>query len=161
MLHNPIIDAFEGYLLRYFTYLQTIRIKDMITMFTAFFAGIILALYIFLRIWVKARVVFENIKDPNIIIFTLHKGDIYETQVRSDAFNNISSILNVTFALLIANHSHNTKVYIGEVKKLEKIAAIVFFIALLLAVFGFMCALDTQLPPGYKMSTGLFLINLL
>lgn len=66
-------------------------------------------------------------------------------------FKSFSSVLNITFALLIANHTHNTKVLVWQVRKLEKTVAIAFFIALLLAVFGVMCALDTELPPGYKL----------
>jgi type IV secretory pathway VirB3-like protein len=150
-VRNPIIDAFERFLLRYFTYLQTIHIKDMITMFTALYAGSVLTLCIFLWIWIKAKVVFEDIKDPNIIVARFYVGGVYETQVRSDVFKSFSSILNVTFALIIANHTKNTKVFVWQVRKLEKLVAVAFAIALLLAAFGVMCALDTELPPGYKL----------
>jgi hypothetical protein len=150
-MRNPIIDAFERFLLSHFTYLQTIHIKDMVTMFTALYAGSVLTLYYFLRIWIKSNIVFEDIKDPNIIVARFYVGNVYETQVRSDVFKSFSSILNVTFALVIANHTKNTKVFVWQVKKLEKVVAVAFTIALLLAAFGVMCALDTELPPGYKL----------
>jgi hypothetical protein len=150
-LENPIVDSFEHFLLRHFTYLQTTRIKDMVTMFTALYAGSVLTLWLLLRTWIEANIVFEDIKDPNIIIARFQEGEVYETQVRSDVFKNISSVLNVTFALIIANHKRNTKVFVWQVRKIEKGVAIAFFIALLLAVFGVMCALDTELPPGYKL----------
>ena len=151
MLANSIIDAFQHFLLRYFTYLQITRIKDMFTMFTALYAGSILTLCLFLRPWIKAKVVFEDIKDPSIIVARFYVGEVYETQVRADVFKSISSVLNTTFALIIANNSHHTKVLFGKVKKLEKVVAVAFIIALLLAAFGVMCALDTQLLPGYKL----------
>jgi hypothetical protein len=42
-------------------------------------------------------------------------------------------------------------VLVWQVKKLEKAVGIAF----LLAVFGVMCALVTELPPGYKLPSSL------
>lgn len=152
---NPIVDAFQQLLLKYFSYIETIHIKDMFSIFSVLYAGSVITLCIFLKIWIKANIVFENINDPRILIIRFHEGNIYETQVRSDVFKNISSILNVTLALIIANHKKSTKVFVWQVKKLEKIVAVAFILALLLAVFGIMCALDTALPPGYKLPASL------
>ena len=127
------------------------RIKDIFTIFTAFYAGSVITLFIFLHLWIKAKVVFEDIKDPSIIVARFYVGDVYETQVRADVFKSFSSVLNTTFALIIANNSHHTKVLFWQVKKLGKVVYIAFVIALLLAAFGVMCALDTELPPGYKL----------
>lgn len=151
MMGNPIVDPFKHFLLRHFTYLQATHIKDMFTLFTALYAGSVLTLGCFIRIWIKAKIVFEDINDPNIIVARFQKGKVYETQVRSDVFKNFSSVLNATFALLIAHHKRCPKVFVWQVRKLEKAVKITFFIALLLAVFGVMCALDTTLPPGYKL----------
>lgn len=127
------------------------HIEDLIEMFSAVYAGAVIALCILFRIWIKAKIVFEDIKDPNIIAAKFYVGDIYETQVRKDAFKSFSSILNTTFALIIANRSKQTKILLWQVKKLEKVVAIAFIIALLLAAFGFMCALNITLPPGYNL----------
>ena len=123
----------------------------MVSMFTALYVGSIITLYYFLPIWIKSNIVFEDLKDPNIIVARFYEGKVYETQIRSDVFKSFSSILNVTFALVIDNHTKNTKVFVWQVRKLEKVVAVAFTIALLLAAFGVMCALDTELPPGYKL----------
>lgn len=154
-MRNLFIDAFEQFLLKHFSYIETVHIKDMFAVFSALYAGSVITLCVFLKIWVKANIVFENINDPRLLIIRFHEGDIYETQVRSDVFKNVSSILNVTFALIISNHKKSTKVYVWQVRRLEKIVTVALILALLLAVFGVMCALDTALPPGYKLPASL------
>lgn len=65
---NPIVDAFQQLLLKYFSYIETIHIKDMFSIFSALYAGSVITLCIFLKIWIKANIVFENINDPRILI---------------------------------------------------------------------------------------------
>ena len=107
-----------------------------------------ISLCLFLWLWIKTKVLFVDINDSNIIAVRFSRKGCFETHVRTDVFQSFNSALNVSFALLIANFTHHTKVFIGQVKKLEKAVGIAIFIALLLAVFGVMCAMSTTLPPG-------------
>lgn len=147
-MHFSIVDAMEDFLLRYFTYEETIRIKDVFTYFSAFFGATILSLFLFMKTWLKSNVRFENFKDKDIEVIRFSKGDNFETQIRTP--KTIAEVIDVTLALLIVNIKHVSTVRFAQVKQVEKVVSVIFAIALVVAIFGVFCAIDTQLPPGYK-----------
>lgn len=147
-MHFSIVDAMEDFLLRYFTYEETIRIKDVFTYFSAFFGATILSLFLFMKTWLKSNVRFENFKDKDIEVIRFSKGENFETQIRKP--KTIAEVIDVTLALLIVNIKHVSTVRFAQVKQVEKIVSVIFGVALVVAIFGVFCAIDTQLPPGYK-----------
>jgi hypothetical protein len=147
-MHFSIVDAMEDFLLRYFTYEETIRIKDVFTYFSAFFGATILSLFLFMKTWLKSNVRFENFKDKDIEVIRFSKGENFETQIRKP--QTIAEVIDVTLALLILNIKHVSTVRFAQVKRVEKIVSIIFAAALVVAIFGVFCAIDTQLPPGYS-----------
>lgn len=150
-MHIPIVDKLIYFLLQHFTYEETIRIKDIFTYFAAFFGASVLALYLFMKTWLKSNVKFESFKDKDIEVIRFSNGKQFETQIREP--KTIAQIIDITLALLIVNIKHVSTVRFGQVKQVEKVIAVIFTVALVIAIFGVLCAFDTQFPPGYKIIT--------